>query len=107
MLDQSTRNAIKQRITDYLSTEDTNLHYTVPTYGMLLRSDVVAQFPGLAVRAPNNAGDNRAPILRQGVENRGRHDVVSIRPGAGKRWVPHEQRCKCRRTSNAFRSAAR
>jgi hypothetical protein len=101
MLDQSTRNAIKQRITDYLSTEDTNLHYTpqVPTYGMLLRSDVVAQFPGLAVRAPNNAGDNRAPILRQDVIADGTMLCLFDRaPGSdGFRTLtlqmpPHEQR---------------
>lgn len=101
VLDQATRNAIKQRITEYLSSVDGNLGYQpqVPTYGMLLRSDIVAQFPALAVRAPNPAGDNRAPILRQDIIADGTMLCLFDRaPGSdGFRTLtlqmpPHEQR---------------
>jgi hypothetical protein len=62
-----TRTAIKTAINAYLAATDPVLQFQpqVPTFGFLLRSDIVKQFPDLVVDAPRASGDPKAAILRQ------------------------------------------
>ncbi|KAL7276583.1 hypothetical protein RUND412_000425 [Rhizina undulata] len=64
--DDQIRTAIKKQINEYLETVNPDLGYKpqIPTYGFLLRSELVTQFPDLMVQAPLPVGDIRAPILR-------------------------------------------
>ena len=64
--DDAIRTAIKTTINLYLNTVDPIIGYKpqIPTFGFLLRSDVVEKFPDLVVEAPRPDGDKRAPLLR-------------------------------------------
>lgn len=64
--DDCIRTAIKTQINQYLNTSDPIIGYKpqIPTFGFLLRSDVVEKFPDLIVEAPRPDGDLRAPLLR-------------------------------------------
>ncbi|KAF8627122.1 hypothetical protein AX15_004534 [Amanita polypyramis BW_CC] len=67
-LDVNIRTAIKQSFQAFLAEPIPEIRYPpqVPTYGMLLRSDIVSRFPNLSIHAPYpNPDDLRAPILRQ------------------------------------------
>jgi hypothetical protein len=110
--DKVTRNKIREKIQEYLDEVDPALGYKpqVPTYGMLLRSDIVSRFPGLSIRAPNlNPADLRAPILRQTVIAEGTLLVLFDRvPGSEElpsltiQMPPHEQRFSVGKTINAL-----
>jgi len=109
-LDMATRKAIRAELDKYLDTVDPALRYKpqVPKFGMLLRSDIVALFPGLAIRAPNpNPTDLRAPILRQTTIADGTLLVLFDRiPGSEEfksltiQMPPHEQRFSVGSTIN-------
>lgn len=68
-MDQVTRRKLKEKIQEHLNQVDPALKYKpqVPTHGMLLRSEIVSQFPGLMIRAPKPEHYLGAPILRQEV----------------------------------------
>ena len=68
--DDYIRRCIKGAINAYLNTPDpaTSFRPQIPTYGVLLRSDLVTRFPDLTVEAPippDAPEPGRAPILRQ------------------------------------------
>ncbi|KAH6949753.1 hypothetical protein BKA56DRAFT_434004, partial [Ilyonectria sp. MPI-CAGE-AT-0026] len=70
--EDTVREAIKTAWNTYLDTVDPVLGYKppVPTFGFLLRSDVVKKFPGLRIDAPRTgtvAGDSTQPppLIRQ------------------------------------------
>ena len=72
--DDAVRRALKAAINAYIETEDPETGYRpqIPSFGFLLRSDLVKQFPDLKVEAPIPAGapeSQRAPILR--------HEIIS------------------------------
>lgn len=74
--DDYIRRRIKGAINTYLETTDPATGYTpqIPSYGMLLRSDLVSRFPDLKVEAPipDDAPEaGRAPILRQEIIGEG------------------------------------
>lgn len=64
--DDTIRTAIKSAINKYLDTVDPIIGYKpqIPTFGFLLRSEVVEKFPDLIVEAPRPDADKRAPLLR-------------------------------------------
>lgn len=74
--DDYIRRRIKGAINTYLETIDPATGYTpqIPSYGMILRSDLVSRFPDLKVEAPipEDAPEaGRAPILRQEIIGEG------------------------------------
>ncbi|PNP48680.1 hypothetical protein TGAMA5MH_00371 [Trichoderma gamsii] len=74
--DDYIRRRIKGAINTYLETVDKATGYTpqIPSYGMILRSDLVSRFPDLKVEAPipKDAPEaGRAPILRQEIIGEG------------------------------------
>lgn len=68
--DDYIRRSIKGAVNAHLGTTDpaTGFRPQIPSYGMLLRSDLVSRFPDLKVQAPiplDAPEPGRAPILRQ------------------------------------------
>jgi len=101
-MDLITRQLLKKQFEEFLKKPLPDVKYPpqVPTYGMLMRSDIVAQFPSLSIRAPNlDKDDLRVPILRHSVIADDALLVLFDRePGSEKlksltiQMPPHEQR---------------
>ncbi|KAF8624910.1 hypothetical protein AX15_005645 [Amanita polypyramis BW_CC] len=101
-MDIKTRQILKKQFEEFLKKPLPNVNYPpqVPTYGMLLRSDIVAQFPSLSIRAPIRDKDNmQVPILRHSLISDDTLLVLFDRePGSEEfqtltiQMPPHEQR---------------
>jgi hypothetical protein len=73
--DDFIRRAIKTALNEYLKRPDKDINYRpqIPSFGCLIRSDLITQFPDMRVQSPLTKGteQNRAPILRQEIIGEG------------------------------------